>query len=148
MTGTDDFLAQNRLAVVGVSHAPKDFTRVVFRALRDRDYDVVPVNPKATEIEGKPCYPSVQDVQPAVAAALVMTKPEMSEQVVKDCAAAGIRRVWLLRRSPAAVAFCDANGISVIAGECPLMYLRDMGWIHRFHGWLKGHRGERLVNVT
>jgi hypothetical protein len=25
----------------------------------------------------------------------------------------------------------------VIAGECPLMFFRDAGWIHRFHGWVR-----------
>jgi hypothetical protein len=58
--------------------------------------------------------------------------------VIKDCAAGGIRRVWMYRRSPAAVAFCESHGMTVIAGECPLMFLPDTGWVHRLHGWFRG----------
>ena len=133
-----DFLSQHRLAIVGVSHQPKDFSRALFRAFRERSFDVIPVNPSAQEIEGVVCYPHVQDIRPPVETALLMTSPAVTEQVVKDCADAGIRRVWMYRRSPAAVAFCEAHGMSVIAGECPLMFLPNTGWVHRFHGWLHG----------
>ena len=40
-----DFLAQKRIAVVGVSHDPKDFSRGLLRTLRERGYDAVAVNP-------------------------------------------------------------------------------------------------------
>ena len=134
----EEFLSCDRIAIVGVSHKPKDFSRAIFRAFLERGYDVVPVNPGAREVEGKPCFPRMQDAQPPVQAALLMTTPAVSGHVVKDCAAAGVRRVWLYRRSGEAEAFCAAEGIAVIAGECPLMFLRDTGWVHRFYRWVKG----------
>jgi predicted CoA-binding protein len=130
-----EFLSRRRVAVVGVSHEPKEFSRMVFRAFRDRDYDAVPVNPNVRAIEGSYCFPRVQDIQPRVDAALLMTPPAASEQVVKDCLAAGVTRIWLYRQSPAAEAWCASQGVTAIAGECPLMYLRDAGWIHRVHRW-------------
>ena len=133
----EDFLACRRIAIVGVSHQPKDFSRMLFRAFRDRDFDVVPVNPNAREIEGQDCYPRVQDVAPRVQAALLMTAPTMTATVVKDCIAAGIERVWMYRRSPEAEALCAAAGLKTIAGECPMMFLPQVGWIHRFHRWIK-----------
>ena len=135
-----DFLAQRRLAMVGVSHEPKDFSRMLFRAFRERNFDIVPVNPGAKDIEGTTCYSRLQDLEPPVDTALLMTSPAVTDEVVKECADAGIRRVWMYRRSPAAVAFCEAHGISVIAGECPMMFLPKTGFIHRLHGWLHGVR--------
>ena len=41
----DSFLSCRRIAVVGVSRDPKDFSRAVFRAFVERGYDAVPVNP-------------------------------------------------------------------------------------------------------
>jgi predicted CoA-binding protein len=135
-----DFLARRRIAIVGVSQQPKDFSRSLFRAFCERDFDVVPVNPKAQEIEGRPCFARVQDIQPPVEGALLMTAPAVTDEVVKDCAATGIPRVWMFRRSPAAVSFCEANGIAVVAGECPFMFFPKTGLIHRFHGWISGKR--------
>jgi predicted CoA-binding protein len=138
-----EFLAQPRLAVVGVSHQSKDFSRMLFRELQGRGYDLVPVHPAAQEIEGLPCFARLQDVHPAVENALLMTSPAVTNLVVQDCAAAGIKRVWMYRAgghgavSPEAIAYCEARGISVIPGECPYMFLPRGAWHHRFHGWVR-----------
>ena len=143
LTQIQDFLGQKRLAVIGVSRNPKDFTRALYQEFQRRAYDVVPVNPGVDELGGQRCYARVSDIEPPVDGALVMTKSEMSERVVRECHAAGIRRIWLYRGagtgavSPSAVRFCEANGISVVAGECPFMFLPESVWIHRLHGFCK-----------
>ena len=68
-----EFLAHNRIAVVGVSRDEKDFSRRVLRALVEAGYEVVPVNPALDVAEGRACYPHVQDVKPPVHAALLLT---------------------------------------------------------------------------
>ena len=93
----NEFLAQRRLAVVGVSRNPQDFSRCLFRELQRRGYDLVPVNSGGGVIEGRPCAARVQDIQPPVDGALVMTPPRATDQVVRDCAEAHIPRVWLHR---------------------------------------------------
>jgi len=85
----------------------------------------------------------VQDIQPAVDAALLMTSPEATEAVVNDCAEAHIARVWMYRAagkgsvSAKAVAFCREHGIQVIPGECPFMFLPEAAGFHRFHGFVR-----------
>lgn len=137
----DDFLRQKRLAVVGVSRDPRDFTRSLFREFLRRGYDVVPVNPNATELEGRPCFPRLQVIAPPVDGVLVMTSPQTTEAIVRDCAEAGITRIWMYRAvgsgsvSRRAVEFCEANGISVVRGYCPYMFWSDSAFIHRLHGF-------------
>lgn len=137
-----DFLAQRRVALVGLSRNPKDFSHVVFREMSQRGYDMVPVNPAIAEVAGLRCFARVQDIQPPVDAAIVMTSPGVSEQVVHDCVEAGIRRVWLYGTggqaavNPGAVALCRAKGIDVVPGECPLMFWKDSFVGHRLHGFV------------
>lgn len=143
MKAIQDFLGQKRLAVVGVSQRPRDFSRVLFQEFRNRGYDAVPVNPGAREIDGQPCFARLQQIDPPVDTVLLMTSPGVTNQVVRDCAAAGVKRVWMYRAggkgavSDEAVQFCASNGIAVIPGECPLMFLNGSGWFHRFHGLIK-----------
>ena len=138
-----DFLALHRLAVVGVSRNPKDFTRLLFREFLNRGYDAVPVNPGIREMEGVACFASLSDVAPPVEGALLLTSPEVTDQVVRECASAGVRQVWMYRAagrgavSPAAAAFCASNGIRVVEGECPFMFLPETPWIHRAHGFCR-----------
>ena len=143
MQAVKDFLGLKRIAVVGVSQQAGDFSRTLFREFQTRGYDVVPVNPAATNIEGQRCFAQVQDISPPVDGVLVMTRPKVTNSVIRDCADAGIRRVWMYRAvgkgavSADAVKFCESHGISVVAGECPFMFLPEAAWIHRAHGALR-----------
>ncbi|MGO8793750.1 MAG: CoA-binding protein [Candidatus Sulfotelmatobacter sp.] len=138
----EDFLAQKRIAMVGISRDPKNFSGMLFAELCRRGYDVVPVNPNAPEVQGKRCFARVQDIQPPVEAALLMTSPEVTEAIVKDCAAAGITRIWMYRAggtgavSAKAVQFCQENGIAVVPGECPFMFFPKPG-LHGIHGFVR-----------
>jgi predicted CoA-binding protein len=139
----EDFLGQKRLAVIGVSRDPKDFTRVLFRELKNRGYDLAPVNPNVTEVDGIPCRSHIQDVTPPVDGALLMISAGVCNQVVRECAQAGIRRIWMYRATgkgavdPYAVEFCKKSGIEVVVGECPFMFLPQAGLVHRVHGFCK-----------
>jgi predicted CoA-binding protein len=143
----DDFLAQKRFALAGVSRQPKEFSRVVFREFRAKGYDPVPVHPDASEIEGAHCFARVQDIQPPVDTALLMTTAAVSGAVAEDCIASGVKRVWFYRGAATgtvnqqAIEQCRASDLHVIPGECPLMFLHRTGLIHRIHGWVKKIRG-------
>jgi predicted CoA-binding protein len=139
-----DFLTLHRIAMVGVSREPEDFSRHLFREMCSRGYDMVPVNPATGKLEGKECFANLQVVKPAVEGALLMTPFYEAVRVVQDCIEAGIRNVWLYRASGAgavsseAIALCRKHGIHVVEGHCPFMFFPDTGFIHRAHGfWLK-----------
>jgi predicted CoA-binding protein len=73
--------------------------------------------------------------------------PDQTEEAVRGCAQAGIRRVWMHRGagrgavSESAVELCRGKGIEVVAGYCPYMFLPQGVWFHRLHGWLMRMRG-------
>ena len=137
------FLSCRRIAVVGVSRDPKDFSRSVFRAFVERGYDAVPVNPAGGEVDGRASASRLGDLAPPVEAALLLTPSSATGQVVRECAAAGVKRVWMHRGggagavSPEAVAFCREQGIEVVDGECPLMFLPGAGWFHGVHRFFR-----------
>ncbi|HEY4962941.1 MAG TPA: CoA-binding protein [Terriglobales bacterium] len=143
MATIQDFLAQKRIAVVGVSHDPKNFSRGLFRTLRERGYDAIAVNPGAGSIDDAPCFASLGDISPPVDGVLVMTSPSVTDEIVRQCAHLGIPRVWMYRAagdgalSPQAVEFCEEHGIKVVPGECPYMFFAHGGWIHSLHGFVK-----------
>jgi predicted CoA-binding protein len=137
------------MAVVGVSRDPRHFSRAVFAEMKRRGYDVVPVNPLGGTVDGIACVRRVQDIQPTVEAAILMTPPAVTERVAEDCAEAGIRQVWMHRgmgvgaASPAAIDYCRAKGIAVVTDACPFMYLPETGFVHRAHRWCRQALGTR-----
>lgn len=142
LTDIRDFLNLRRIAMVGVSRNPKDFSRMLFRDMSAKGYDMVAVNPVATELDGKRCFAHLQEIQPPVEGALIMTPPHQTEQLVQDCAQAGIRSVWMYRAggqgsvTPAAVEFCRKHGIHLVEGHCPYMFLPHTPFFHRIHGFI------------
>jgi predicted CoA-binding protein len=103
-----------------------------------------PVNPGATEVEDKRCFAHVSEIDPPVKAALLFTPADRSEEAVDDCASAHVDHIWMHRGAGGpgavnerAVTFCYEHGISVVAGECPMMFLGHPGWPHRVHAFMR-----------
>jgi predicted CoA-binding protein len=124
----EEFLAQRRIAVAGVSRDPKQAANLIYRRLRAAGYEVHAVNPHATEVEGDRCYPSLAAIGAPLDGVVVVTTPSVAAALAGDCAQAGVPRVWLHRGigpgslSDAAVAAFRERGIAVIPGGCPNMF--------------------------
>jgi predicted CoA-binding protein len=137
-----DFLAQKRIAVVGVSERRETGCNLCYRKFKEAGYAVYAVNPRLTAFEGAPCYPDLKSIPEKPDAVFILANPQVSEQVVKQCVDLGVRHVWMhcmmgtkpglaagmTSVSPAAVQICRENGIAVIPGACPNQFLEpDFG---------------------
>ncbi len=134
------FYTSRRIAVIGASRDKRKYANVLLAALRTRGYDVVAVNPNAPDIDGIPCFKSIKDVTPRAEAAFAILAAPKLDAVVRDCAEAGIRTLWMHEhvmkgvRNPKAIFLCEENGIECIAGFCPMMFLPKTGLQHKLHG--------------
>jgi hypothetical protein len=142
-----EFLRGKRIAVAGVSRDSAQPANAIYRKLRDAGYEAIPVNPKASEVEGVPCHPSLASIPGTIDGVVVATHPEVSVDLVRQCSERGVRRIWLHRSfgdgsvSEAAVRECEARGISCIVGGCPLMYCAPVDFGHRCMRWWLRRKG-------
>jgi|SRR5689334_5422479 len=144
-TKVQDFLAQKRIAVVGVSrnHNHHPAGNLIYRRLKNTGHDVFAVNPNLQTFEGDRCYPDLQSIPGGLDGVVAITRPEITERIVRDCSAAGVRRVWMHQSmakgssvSPAAVEYCRQHDISVIAGACPMMFGPGVDFGHMCQRWM------------
>ena len=135
----DDFLAQKRIAVAGVSrsHNQHPAGNLIYQRLKKTGHDVFAVNPNMQMFEGDRCYPDLRSIPGGVDGVVIITRPETTDKIVRDCNDAGVRRVWMHQSaakgssvSRQAVDFCHQHEISVIAGACPMMYGDDVDFGH------------------
>ena len=124
-----EFLASKRVAVTGVSRHPSSHGgNVVYQRLRDRGYEVFPVNPNADEVEGDTCYHDLKSIPGGVDAVVIATSPTHADGTMQECNELGIKNVWMHRSfgkgsvSESAARFGREHGITVIDGGCPLMF--------------------------
>lgn len=127
----DDFLAQKRIAVAGVSRDKSNHPvgNLIYHRLKTTGHEVFAVSPHMPAFEGERCYPDVQSIPDGVDGVVIITRPGTTEQIVRDCYTAGVRRVWMHQSlakgssvSRRAVEFCHQHDITVIAGACPMMF--------------------------
>lgn len=143
-----DFLAQKRIAVVGVSDKRDTGCNLAFKKFKENGYQVFAVNPRIPTYDGQACYPDLKSIPEKVDAVFILTSPKVSEEIVQQCVDLGIKHVWMhcmmgtkpglaagmTSVSQPAVELCKANGISVIPGSCPNQFLKaDFG-----HAMMRG----------
>jgi predicted CoA-binding protein len=148
-TGLDlkvnDFLAQKRIAVAGVSRddSRHPSANLIYRRLKKLGHDVFAVNPHMQTFEGDRCYPDLQSIPGGVDGVVIVTRPEVTDRIVRDCGDAGVRRAWMHQSmgkgssvSQQAVDYCRQHEISVIAGACPMMYGPGADFGHTCMRWV------------
>ena len=133
--------------MAGVSRQPAAAANAVFRKLKTSGYEVFPINPNASQVEGVACYPNVGAVPGPVDGVVIATSPAVSVDIVRQCLDHGVRRVWFHRSfgdgsvADEAVRFCQAHGIDCIVGGCPLMFCEPVDIGHKCMKWWLQRQG-------
>ncbi len=121
----EECMSQRVWAVVGASTSPAKWGFRVYKALGARGYRVYPINPRAGQIDGDRCYPSLADLPETPTVVSVIIPPKLGLAVAEDAARAGIARIWFQpgAESPENVAHARSLGLRVVAGACVLVAL-------------------------
>lgn len=140
----EEFLLQKKIAVVGVSRKKAKFGNAIYKELKQKGYNVFPINPHINTFEGDACYPDLLSLPEKVDAVVINVPSVQTEKVVREAKKAGINKVWLQQGSQSenAVKFCEENGIEYVSNECILMFAQPSAFIHRAHKWVWGVLGK------
>jgi len=141
------FFTGQRIAVAGVSRKPDQPANLIFRKLVGAGYEVFPINPSTSKVEGATCYPDLASIEGDLDGVVVSTHPAAAIEVVRQCRSKGVRQVWFHRSfgegsvSEEAVKECRANGIEPIVGGCPMMFCEPVDIGHKCMRWFLQWRG-------
>ena len=133
------------IAVVGLSGNQLRPSNFVGYYLKRHGYQVIPVNPRESEILGEKCYPSLADIPVPVDVVDVFRAPDALPQIARDTVAIGAGTLWcqfgVINAEGAQIA-ADA-GVSVIMDRCvKIEHARYLGRMH----WL-GFNTQRVTSV-
>ena len=118
-----NFLKQKRFAIVGSFKNESKYAYQILKTLKKKGYEVYPVNPRLKEVEGLACYSSVSDIPGGVDVVDIVTPPQITEKIVRECREKGITRVWIQpgAESENAIKFCKDKGINVVYNLCVMI---------------------------
>lgn len=121
-----NMLKGRRIAVVGMTADPNRAGNYVPAFLRQRGKEIVPVNPKYSEVDGLKSYPALADVPGQIDVVLVFRRPEFCAQVAEEAAAVRAGGLWLQSGiySDEAKRIAEEAGMNFVQGRCMMVESR------------------------
>ena len=131
----EQFLVQKKIAIAGVSGNTKKFGYAIFNELREKGFDICPINPKMDKVDGVKCYSAVRDIPDEYDKLFIVTPKQETDNILKVAAEKGIEHVWVQQMSDTKETKQIAmdNGIELITKECIFMFAEPVKSIHKFH---------------
>ena len=104
------------VAIIGASPDRRKFGNKAVRAFTEQGYQVFPVNPKATEIEGLPVFPNISALPVRPNLVSVYLPPPVVLKVLPEIAARGCDELWLNpgTESPEVLSEAQRLGLNVV----------------------------------
>lgn len=123
-----EMLNLKKWAVVGATENQDKFGYKIYKLLKDKGYDVTPVNPVYETIDGDMCLNSLKDMEEFPECVSVVVSPKRALSAVKDAIDMGIKRMWF---QPGAfdeevISLAEDNGIKIVFYNCVLVELNKL----------------------
>lgn len=141
-----DALQQKRIAIVGLSSNELRASHFVGYYMHRHGYEVIPVNPRESEIFGLTCYPSVSDVPGEIDVVDVFREPGAVPEIARECVAKGVKYLWLQFGviSEEGISIASDGGMKVVVDRCIKIeharYKGRMHWLGFDTGRVSGRR--------
>jgi predicted CoA-binding protein len=118
------FAETRTIAVAGLSEKPDRDSHAIAAYLQRQGLRIIGVNPKATNILGEPCYPSLSAIPEGerrqIDLVAIFRRPDDVPGVIAEAARLGLKRAWLVpgAESREGLEACAAQGLDCVAGHC------------------------------
>jgi len=115
-----------RIAVVGASDDPGKFGHRIYRDLKRKGFDVYPVNPARSTVDGDRCYAALAELPEPPSIVNLVVPPAATRHVLEDCLGLGLRNVWLQPGAEDAevLDFLDRHRFNYLAQTCIMVETR------------------------
>ncbi|MDP9163386.1 MAG: CoA-binding protein [Pseudomonadota bacterium] len=114
--------AARTIAVVGTSDRPDRASYGVMKAVQDRGYRTIPVNPRITgeHVHGEYVWRELGQIGEPIDIVDIFRKSEDVGPVVDEAIAVGAKAIWMQLgiRNPQAAAKAEAAGLKVVEDRC------------------------------
>lgn len=121
----DNMLSKKVWAVVGATDNQSKFGYKIYKKLKNRGYEVYPVNPVYDQVDGDKCYSKVSDIPKKVDCVDVVVSPKRSMMLIDDCVEADVEYMWFQPHTfdLDVLAKAKSKKIKIVYNNCVLVQL-------------------------
>jgi uncharacterized protein len=119
----DQFLTAPAFGVAGASDDKHKYGHKVYVCYLQHQHKAYPINPNVATVLGNPAYPTVSALPEKIESLSIITPPHVTDTVVDDAIAAGVKNIWMQpgAESQKAIAKAKEAGLNVISGGACLL---------------------------
>lgn len=112
-------------AVVGATPNPEKFGYKIFKKLKKFGYEVYPVNPGYSDIEGETCYKDLASIPVKVDCVDVVVAPERAKNTLEEAINLKIDNIWFQPGTftPELIDQAEVAGLNTVYYNCVLVEL-------------------------
>ena len=118
-------LEQKKWAVVGASRNKDKFGYRIYKLLKDRGYNAVPINPVYSEVDGDLTKSDLLGLDEAVDCISVVVSPKRAKKVVRDAIELWIENIWFQpgTYNDEIIELAKKGNLNVVYDNCVLVEL-------------------------
>ncbi|MCK5075277.1 MAG: acetate--CoA ligase family protein, partial [Calditrichia bacterium] len=98
MKKLDGFFKPNKIAIIGASRTSGSLGKMFIDSVLKYNYtgELFPVNPKADEIEGVKCYPSIDKLPDNIDMGVILVRKDLALGALEQCGQKGIKNIIVI----------------------------------------------------
>ena len=118
--------SETTVAVVGATDNPTKYGSVIYRDLKRKGYQVFPVNPNRSEVDGDKAYPTLDKLPEKPTIVNIVVPPRVTIRILETSLELGLDNIWLQpgAESPETLAFLQEHGFNYLANACIMVESR------------------------
>jgi predicted CoA-binding protein len=131
----DNFFKDKRIAIAGVSRNPKKFGYLVFKELKTKGFNVLPVNPNTDVLDGIKCYHKIEELPADTESLLILTPKSKTDEILRTAIDKGIKNIWVQQMSETqdTIMIAEEYQREIIHHKCIFMFTEPVAGFHKFH---------------
>lgn len=132
------FFDTKNVAIAGVSRNKKKFGNQIYAALKNRGFNVIPINPNADKIDDIPCLKGVEDLNSNTDRLIIVTPKSETDAILKAALEKGIKHIWIQQHSETdkSLSLAEEYKQEIITKRCVFMFAEPVNGIHKFHRFI------------
>lgn len=114
------------IAIVGATDNLEKYGAIIYRDMKSRGYQVLPVNPYRTEVDEDPCFPDLSGLPTKPDIIDLVVPPSIGLLVAKEAVRLGYGNLWLQpgAESPELIGYLEEQGVDFTYDSCIMVQSR------------------------
>ena len=117
------------VAVVGATDDSNKYGHVIYQDLKQKGFEVYPINPNRTSVDGDNAYKHLKDIPEKPTLVNFVVPPSVTMTMLRECLQLNLMNVWLQpgSESPESMAFLQQHSFNYLANACIMLSSRLKG---------------------